>query len=78
VSLPGAEPPTITLCASRSSQLLTLVELRAMQTLSSLVTLPIQLNFVMSNLAASMPISGMVTMPRLGAPSTVPSCGETL
>ena len=49
------------------------------QTLTSLPTLPIQVNLVASNLAAEFePSRGSVGMLRLKTPITVPSRGEAL
>ena len=63
----------------KSLQVFASVCRRVTQTLTSLPTLPIQVNLVASNLAAELePSSGSVGMLRLNTPITVPSRGEAL
>ena len=62
-----------------SFQVFAPVSRRVTQTLTSLPTLPIQVNLVASNLAAPLlPSRGSVGMLRLKTPITVPSRGEAL
>ena len=48
------------------------------QSATSLLMLPIQVNFLASNLALLFPNSGSMKSPRAGRPIAVPSRGATL
>src|SRR6266566_2420089 len=77
-SEPEPSPATVKGIASRSSQVFTLDMSDVAQTLTSLVTLPIQVNLRESYWVLLEPISGSIAMPREHTPMNVVSAADAV